>query len=164
MPTRLLAAVFLILFVAACDDDPPTSPSGSASRLTFGAITPGSGGSATTTGSPPGAMIVRGSGQVSIPITVSAERELPWAQLSVYLMTPDGTYCGQNLPDAPTWGPFRARDTQSVTISGFQVYRLPCTVTGIRAYLHTRNNGLLIPPTASEAAAEGSTTVNFTIR
>ena len=163
MPTRPLAAVFLILFVAACDDDPPTSPSGQ-SRMTFGAIAPASGGTVTTTGSPPGAMIVRGSGQVSIPITVSAERELPWAQLSVYLMTADGTYCGQNLPDAPTWGPFRARDTESLTITGFQVFRLPCTVTGVRAYLHTRNNGLLIPPTASETAAEGSATANFTIR
>jgi hypothetical protein len=163
MPTRLLAAVFLILFVAACDDDPPTSPSGQ-SRLTFGTITPASGGTVTTTGALPGAMIVRGSGQVSIPITVSAGRELPWAQLSVYLMTADGSYCGQNMPDAPTWGPFRRNDVETVTISGFQVGRLPCAVTGVRAYLHTRNNGLLIPPTASETAAEGSATVNFTIR
>ena len=163
MPTRLLAAVFLTLFVVACDDDPPTSPSGQ-SRLTFGAIAPAAGGSVTTTGSTPGAMIVRGSGQVSIPITVSAGRELPWAQLSVYLMKADGTYCGQNLPDTPTWGPFRRNDTEAVTISGFQVFQLPCSVTGVRAYLHTRNNGLLIPPTASETAAEGSATVNFTIR
>lgn len=164
MSTRLLAAVFLTLFVAACDDDPPTSPSGSAGRLTIGAIAPGSGGTVTTTGSPPGAMIVRGAGQLSIPITVSAGRELQWAQLSVYLMTADGTYCGQNLPDAPTWGPFRATETATVTISGFQVFRLPCTVTGVRAYLHTRNNGLLVPPTATETAAEGSATTNLTIR
>jgi hypothetical protein len=163
MPTRLIAAVFLTLFVVACDEDPPTSPSGQ-SRLTFGAIAPAAGGSVTTTGALPGAMIVRGSGQVSIPITVSAGRELPWAQLSVYLMTADGTYCGQNLPDSPTWGPFRANDTATVTITGFQVYRLPCSVTGVHAYLHTRNSGLLIPPTASETAAEGSATATFTIR
>lgn len=164
MPTRLLAVVFLTLLVAACDEDPPTSPSRGRSNLTIGAISPASGGSVTTTGALPGAMIVRGSGQVSIPINVSAGRELQWAQLSVYLMTADGSYCGQNLPDAPTWGPFGANDTASVTISGFQVFRLPCSVTGVRAYLHTRNNGLLIPPTASETAAEGSATANFTIR
>jgi len=163
MPTRLLAAVFLTLLVVACDDDPPTSPSGQ-SRLTFGAITPASGGTVTTTGSTPGAMIVRGSGQLSIPITVSAGRELPWAQLSVYLMTADGSYGGQNLPDAPTWGPFGARQTETLTITGFQVFRLPCAVTGVHAYLHMRNNGLLIPPTTSETAAEGSATVSFTIR
>ena len=164
MPTRLLAVVFLILLVAACDDASPTSPSDSAGSLKIGAITPASGGTVTTTGALPGAMIVRGSGQLSIPITVSAGRELPWAQLSVYLMTADGTYCGQNMPDAPTWGPFRRNDTATVTITGFQVGRLPCAVTGVRAYLHTRNNGLLIRPTASETAAEGSATANFTIR
>jgi hypothetical protein len=164
MPTRLLAAVFLTLFVAACDDDPPTSPSVPAPGLTIGAIAPASGGTVTTSGSPPGAMIVRGSGQLSVPITVSAGRELPWAQLSVYLMTADGSYCGQNLPDAPTWGPFRATETATVTVTGFQVYRLPCAVTGVRAYLHSRNNGLLIPPTVSETAAEGSAAASFTVQ
>ena len=163
MPTRLIAAVFLTLLVVACDDDSPTAPSGPSS-MTFGAIAPAAGGSVTTTGQLPGAMIVRGSGQVSIPITVSVRRELPWAQLSVYLMTADGTYCGQNMPDAPTWGPYRANSTATVTITGFQVFRLPCAVTGVKAYLHTRNNGLLIPPTESETAAEGSTTASFTIR
>jgi hypothetical protein len=52
----------------------------------------------------------------------------------------------------------------SVTITGFQVFRLPCEVTGIRAMLHTRNSGLLTPPTSSETVAEGTLTVNFTIR
>jgi len=102
MPRRLIAAVFLTLFVVACGDDSPTAPSG-ASSLTFGAIAPAAGGSVTTTGQLPGAMIVRGSGQVSIPITVFVRRELPWAQLSVYLMTADGTYCGQNSPESPVW-------------------------------------------------------------
>ena len=146
MPTRLLAAVFLTLFVAACDDDPPTSPSGSAGSLTFGAIAPGSGGSVTTTGSTPGAMIVRGSGQVSIPITVSAGRELPWAQLSVYLMKADGTDCGQNLPEhADVRAVPLQRHRDGDDSAAFKVYQLPCSVTGVRAYLDTRNNGLLIP-------------------
>ena len=97
--------------------------------------------------------MVRGS--CRFPITVSAwTSRLPWAQLSVYLMTADGSYCGQNLPDAPTWGPFGARQTETLTITGLQVFRLPCAVTGVHVYLHMRNNGLLIPPTTSETAAE----------
>jgi hypothetical protein len=164
MPTRLLAAVLATLLVVACDENTPTEPSLPEARLTIGAITPAPGGSVTATGSLPGAFIARGAGLVSIPITVSAGRELPWAQLSVYLMTSDTDYCGQNLPDAPTYGPFRSTDTVTVTISGFQVGRLPCQVTGVRAYLHTRNSGLLIPPTASETAAQGSATASFTIR
>ena len=63
---------------------------------------------------------------------MTSNRELPWAQLNVYVLTADG-YCGQNLPDAPTWGPFAKGQAQSVTISGFQVYRTPCEVTGVRA-------------------------------
>jgi len=44
----------------------------------------------------------------------------------------------------------------SETVTGFQVFRPPCEVTGIRAMLHLRNNGLLTPPTATETLAEGS--------
>jgi hypothetical protein len=164
MSTRLLAAVLATVLVAACDEKSPTAPSVTDARLTIAAITPASGGSVTASGSIPGAFIARGSGLVSIPMTVSAGRELPWAQLSVYLMTSDTEYCGQNLPDAPTYGPFRATDTITVTVSGFQVYRLPCQVVAVRAYLHTRNSGLLVPPNASETAAQGSVTASFTIR
>ncbi|MEZ5416536.1 MAG: hypothetical protein R2708_04245 [Vicinamibacterales bacterium] len=87
---------------------------------------------------------------------------MPWAKLNVYLLTADG-YCGQNTPDAPTWGPFPKGQPLSVVISGFQVYRLPCTVTGLRAMLHQRNNGLLTPPTASETIAEATQPVAWTI-
>ncbi len=105
----------------------------------------------------------RGSGLVSIPITVTSGREVPWAQLNVYLYNGAGEqdYCGQNLPDSPTWGPFSKGQTVSVTITGFQLGRPSCTVTSIRAYLHTRNNGLGIPPTASETVAQGSRDVNL---
>jgi hypothetical protein len=110
--------------------------------------------------------LARGSGLFSIPITVTSDREVPWAQLSVYLY--DGSdglgYCGQNIPDAPTWGPFSKGQTASVTITGFQVSRVPCQVTSIRAFLHTRNNGLLIPPTESETVANGSLAVSYTFR
>ena len=164
MSTRLLVGVLLGLCVGACDENTPTGPSVTTSRLTIGAVVPASGGTITSTGTPTGGMILPGTGQISIPITVSAGRELPYAQLSVYLMRADGSYCAQNLPDAPTWGPFRATDTVSVTISGFQVGAPPCVVSAIRAYLHTRNNGNLTPPNASETAAEGSATANFTIR
>jgi hypothetical protein len=91
---------------------------------------------------------------------------VPWAQLNVYLFTGDGPndYCGQNIPDAPTWGPFTKGQKVSVVITGFQVFpRLPCQVTSIRAWLHTRNNGSGQPPTESETVASGSLAVNYTL-
>ena len=44
----------------------------------------------------------------------------------------------------------------SVTVSGFQVFRVPCDVTGFRAMWHMRNNGNLQPPSASETIADNS--------
>jgi hypothetical protein len=114
-------------------------------------------------GSPPGAFIVRGSGQIAVGLAIRSAREAPWAQLNVYLLSGDG-YCGQNLPDSPTWGPFVAGQTVAYTVTGFQVYRLPCDVTGIRAMLHSRNTGLLIPPTASETIAEATVSVTYQLR
>jgi hypothetical protein len=35
-------------------------------------------------------------------------------------------------------------------------------VTSIRAWLHTRNSGLGLPPTASETVASGRLSVNYT--
>ena len=116
------------------------------STLTIAPPAPASGSTIhVTVGAPPGLFIPRGSGQLSIPITVTSAREVPWAQLYVYLMTgPNANdYCGQNLPDAPTWAPFLKGQTVTMTISGFQVARLPCEVTGLRAFLHTRNSGNL---------------------
>jgi hypothetical protein len=108
--------------------------------------------------------VARGSGLFSIPITIQSDRDVQWAQLSVYLY--DGTaaleYCGQNIPDAPTWGPFSKGQTASVTITGFQIFRVPCRVTSIRAWLHTRNSGLLVPPTESETVVDGAITANYT--
>ena len=107
----------------------------------------------------------RGSGLFSVPMTVTSDRDVPWAQLNVYLFNGPGDvdYCGQNLPDAPTWGPFSKGQTVSVTITGFQLgSRMPCQVTSIRAWLHTRNNGSGLPPTTSETVANGSLNVNYT--
>lgn len=115
-----------------------------------------------------GTFILPGSGQLSIPITVTAGRQLAWAQLYVYLMTADDSdsYCAQNLPDAPGWGLAKGQ-TQSVTITGFQVFRLPCDVTAIRAYLSTRDTrrgGLETPPKSDETVALDVFSVNYLLR
>lgn len=160
----LVAAFFL---VAGCNGSPTSpsperNPTSVGSQVVIGTILPAAGATVVATGNPPGAFLARGSGAVSIPVTVSSDRDLPWAQLSVYLLTV-GDYCGQNLPDAPVWTPLPANRPTPVTISGFQVYRLPCAVTGVRAMLHTRTNGLLMPPTAGETIAEATVSASFFI-
>src|SRR5260370_10720275 len=80
---------------------------------------------------------------------MTSAHEVPWARLNVYLLT-GGTsseYCGQNDPDSPTWRFLPAGWMTTFTVTGFRVFRLPCDVTGLRAMLHVRNNGLMIPPT-----------------
>jgi hypothetical protein len=156
-----LVVVCTVPLLAGCAS--ATSPT-EFGRIVIGQPTPAAGSMLTTSGTPPGAFIQRGSGVLSIPISLESGRDAPWAQLNVYLMTADGTYCGQNLPDAPTWGPLEEGEQANVTITGFQVYRLPCNVTGVRAMLHTRNNGLLTPPTASETIADALVPVSYTIR
>jgi hypothetical protein len=132
------------------------------SILTIAAPSPASGSTIhVTVGAPPGLFIPRGSGQLSVPITVTSAREVPWAQLYAYLMTGPDTYCGQNLPDAPTWAPFLKGQSATMTITGFQIYRLPCEVTAVQAFLHTRNTGLLTPPISTDTVAQGSTTVTY---
>ena len=152
----------LALLTPACTDS--TGPSPMQSTLTIGPPAPSSGSTIrVTVGAPPGLFIPRGSGQLSIPISVTAAREVPWAQLYVYLVTGPNPndYCGQNLPDAPTWAPFQKGQTATMTISGFQVARLPCEVVGVRAFLHTRNTGLLTPPISTDTLAEGSMAVSY---
>ena len=153
---RYACALLTILVCGSCGS---TEPSPAAS-LTIGSPSPASGVVQVT-----GSFIPRESGRLAIPITVTSDREVPWAQLYVYLLTNDNPtgYCAQNLPDAPTWGPFRKGQTESVTITGFQTGRVPCQVTGIRAFLHTRNSGLLTPPTPSETVAEGTRSVAWTL-
>ena len=160
--SRLLGAVLSSLaLLTGCESG--TSPS-EVSRIVIGQPTPAAGSTLSTSGTPPGAFIQRGSGVLSIPISLQSGRDVPWAQLNVYLLTADGSYCGQNLPDSPTLAPLDEGQQANVTITGFQVYRLPCNVTGVRAMLHTRNNGLLTPPTASETIADALLPVNYTIR
>jgi hypothetical protein len=113
-----------------------------------------------------GVVVPPDPGLVSVGLSLTSAHQVPWAQLSVYLLTGGGNldYCGQNLPDSPTWSFLPARWTSTYTVRGFQVYRLPCDVTGIRAMLHMRNNGLLIPPTPSETIAEATFAVSYQIR
>jgi hypothetical protein len=112
--------------------------------------------------------VARGSGLFSVPITVSSDRDLPYAKLNVYLYDNSGGslgYCGQNIPDSPTWQPFVKGQTTSVTITGFQIFRVPCQVTSIRAWLHNRlDTGLLVPPTDGETVASGTLVVTYTFR
>jgi hypothetical protein len=156
----------LLLVASGCSDESwPTAPSPSGpSTLSITQVLPAAGGVVTIThGTPPGAFIDRNSGQVSVAITVRAGRSVPWAQLNVYLLTSEG-YCGQNLPDAPTWRPFEAGQQVTYTVTAFQVYELPCEVVGVRAMLHTRNNEDLTPASASETVAEATAPARFVIR
>jgi len=115
---------------------------------------------------PGGVVLPPGSGLISVRVQMTAAHEVPWAQLNVYLLTGGTTteYCGQNLPDSPTWQFLTPGWTATHTVTGFQVYRLPCDVTGVRAMLHMRNNGLLIPPTSTETIAEATTAASFQLR
>lgn len=167
--TRLLAVPVVALLAVSCGST--TTPTDSAtSALQILSPSPTTGSTIhVTVGAAPGLFIVRGSGQISIPITVTADRQLPWAQLFVYLMTSDDpqSYCGQNLPDTPGWEPFAKGQTTSLSITGFQIFRLPCDVTAIRAYLttrDTRHGGLLSPPTPNETVASSAVTATYQLR
>jgi len=121
-----------------------TAPSASSSLL-ISSPSPATGSTIHVAGGGAvGTFIARGSGQLSIPITVTSGRQLAWAQLYVYLMTADDpdSYCAQNLPDAPGWGLARGQ-TESVTITGFQVFRLPCDVI---AQVHTPTGPVFTTP------------------
>lgn len=142
----------------------PVEPEPVVDSLVIGTPSPSSGATIViSTGTPPGAFILPGSGQLSVPITLISARELPFAQLYVFLLSGDG-YCGQNLPDTPTWSPLAAGRSMSFNITGFQVYRLPCEVTGLRVMLHTRNSGTLTPPTAAETVIEKTLAVSYHIK
>lgn len=163
MMWRCCSALLAAVSLAACDTTSPTPTS----RLTITQPTTASPGVVHSSGG----FVARGSGELSIPIAFESGREVQWAQLSVYLLTTTTppaeptsalTYCAQNLPDAPTWGGLNEGQQAVVTVSGFQV-RTPCQVTGVLAVLHTRNSGLLTPPTESETIASATIPVSFRI-
>jgi hypothetical protein len=115
---------------------------------------------------PGGVVIPRNSGLISVGLSMTSAHDVPFARLNVYLLT-GGTsaeYCGMNDPDAPTWNFLTSGWTTGYTVTGFRVSRLPCDVTGIRAMLHMRNNGLFAPPTPSETVVEAMAPVSFQLR
>ena len=154
----VVAAALLTVACSLTSPDP-------VSRLTISTPTPPPGSVIPITRIGIQSFISRGSGVFSVPVTVTSDREVDWAQLRVYLYRGPGfnDWCGQNLPDAPTWGPYRKGQTASVTISGWQLSG-PCEVTSIRAWLHTRQGGLGAPPNESETVASGSLDARYTFR
>jgi hypothetical protein len=159
-----LSLLTLAVLGSGCHDT-PTTPEPSAVTIRF--VSPPSGVVVVPPQYPyyalGGVVIPPGSGLIAVNLTMRSAHEVPWAQLNVYLLTGDD-YCGQNLPDSPTWGFLSEGWTTDYTVTGFQVYRLPCDVTGIRAMLHTRNNGALTPPTPAETIAETTFPVSLQIR
>lgn len=158
------ATIVLALSASACSND-ATSPTGT-TMLLISTPTPAAGSTIQTTGTPPGLFIERGSGKLSVPVTIHSRREVENARLWLYLLTDGaGGYCGQNLPDTPFFASLDDAQDVTVTITGFQVSR-PCEVTGIRAILHTRpiSAGLLTPPGVEEAIAETTLNVRYSIR
>jgi hypothetical protein len=167
MSRLVLAALGILAW--ACGSS-PTEPTANSS-IVFAGVSPPSGNTVVVPEEypynvPGGVIIPRGSGLIAVTLSITSAREVPWGQLNVYLLTggQSSDYCGQNLPDSPTWRSLPSRWTTTYTVSGFQVYRLPCDVTGIRAVLHTRNSGLLIPPMPGETIAEATLSASYQIR
>lgn len=155
---RRLLALLALLGTVGCDS--PTAPSQDSLTVTVGQT---SGSTVTVPAQYPynvvgGVVMPPGAGVLSVTVAMTVAHDIPWAQLNVYLLTNGARdqYCGQNLPDSPTWQFIKPGWTTRVTVTGFQVYRLPCDVTGVRAMLHMRNSGLLTPPNATETIVENS--------
>jgi hypothetical protein len=169
---RHLTYISIGLLACGCGaaDSPTAPPPPLQSSIVFTTVAPASGSTVVLPAEypyilPGGVVIPRGSGLVSVGVSITSAHEVPWAQLNAYLLTggQSSPYCGQNDPDAPTWSFLPAGWTTTFTVTGFRVYRLPCEVTGIRVMLHMRNNGLATPPTPSETVAEATFPVSFRI-
>ena len=168
---RHLTLIAIALLAAGCGNDTTTPSLPANSTVVLGASSPPSGGVVVVPESypyiiPGGVALPAHSGLISVGLSMTLAHEVPRAQLSVYLLTGEGgsDYCGQNTPDSPTWGQLPAGWTTTYAVTGFRVYRLPCEVTGIRAMLHTRNDGRLTPPTPDETIAETTVAVRYQIR
>jgi hypothetical protein len=168
----LTACTAGLLFVAALmpgcsrDDTSPT-PVPTATTIVLSSPMPAPGSTLTPIGTPPGTFFTRGSGQFGVTVTITAGQDLPFAQLALFLLTTTnpGGYCGSNLPDWPTWRPFKRGQTVTLTVTGFQVFALPCEVSGIRAVFNTREDlhQLSVPP-ANFIVAETTLPVVYHLR
>jgi hypothetical protein len=170
LPTLLILILVAGVLAGACGTS-PSAPDALESRIVVTRTNPSTARTVVVPADLPpnvfgGVVIPRGSGLLSVELSVTSAHEVPWAQLSVYLITGEGRmdYCGQNDPDAPTWQFLPSGWTTAYTVTGFSVYRLPCDVTGIRAMLHMRNNGLLIPPLPTETVAETTFPLRLQLR
>ena len=169
---RRLILIALGLLAYGCGGSAsPTAPTPVTSSVVIAAASPASGSTIVVPEQypyivPGGVVIPPGSGLISVRVSMTSAHDVPWARLSVYLLT-GGTsteYCGENGPDGPNWSFLKSGWTTTYTVTGFRVYRLPCEVTGIRAMLQMRNYGLLIPPTPSETIAEATLPGSLQIR
>ena len=158
MKYALLCAVLLSL---RCDSATEPSP---VSQILFTQHTPASGSTIAVPGSPPQFLLPEWQ-LLNVSMALTSAREYPYAQLNLYLLTDDtgANYCGQNLPDTPIWQPLPP-GTLTRTVRGFQIFRLPCDVVGIRAMLHNRIGGLLTPPTPGFTIAEAILPVRYQLR
>jgi hypothetical protein len=168
---RLPIAFSLGLLAGACGSSATAPSTPAQSRMVFTSTMPPSGSTVVVPADIPsnslgGVVIPRSSGLVSVGLSMTSAHDVPFARLNVYLLTGGTTseYCGINDPDAPTWQFLTPGWTTGYTVTGFSVYRLPCDVTGIRAMLHMRNNGLFAPPTPTETVVEATAPVSFQLR
>jgi hypothetical protein len=168
MGMKKLALVALALLPVGCGND--TSGPSAATTLVVGMNPQQSGviGLSPVTYPyivPGGVLLLPGSGLVKVDVTATLAQREPYARLNVYLLTADGSYCGQNSPESPVWRDIDSGWSDRRTITGFRVYRLPCEVTGIRAMLHRRQDDhLLTPPTAAETIVETTAPAQLLIR
>ena len=162
----LVSVLGVALLLTGCDRDrSPEGPSRPTS-VVITSTTPSPGSTLMPSGTPPGTFFTRGSGQFGVSVTVTSGQDLPFAQLAMFLVTADESgYCGQNLPDWPTWRPFPRGESVSLTVTGFQVFRLPCEVTGVRAVFNTREDLHLggVPP-ANQIVADVTFPVVYHLR
>src|SRR6266436_6181465 len=111
-----LLVASLVFPGCAGNDGGPSAPS-SAASVVISSSAPASGSTLAPGGTPPGAFFQRGTGTFGVTISVTATQQLSFAQLAVFLLTSDdAVYCGQNLPDWPTWRPFAAGQTVTYTV------------------------------------------------
>ena len=165
---RFQIAVSLGLLAGACGSSATAPSTPAPSSMVFTSTTPASGSTVIVpsdipTNSLGGVIVPRNSGLIAVGLSMTSAHDVPVARLNVYLLI-GGTsseYCGLNDPDAPTWQFLTPGWTTRYTVTGFTVYRLPCEVTGIRAMLHMRNNGLFAPPTPSETVVEATAPLSF---
>jgi hypothetical protein len=166
---RQSIAVLIALLAAGCGQTSTAPDLPVVSTAVVNALAPSPGATVVVPAAypyiiPGGVVLPLRSNLVSVDVSLTAAHEVAQrAQLNVYLLTGgmDSEYCGMNDPDSPSWNRLPAGWTTRYAVTGFRVYRLPCDVTGIRVMLHTRNNGLFAPPTASETIAETTVPLRF---